>query len=187
MDEYLQYMKTLRSHMNDAEDQAAKISAEEQMQMTNIHTLESDIDSAKSEITQVVEDTEKMNKSKVEICSTIMENQKKLAALESDSSRLTQTMELIRQEKVGLSAKFSERRAYYSTVAEDMVAKFEKQQEWIRTKKISREPKEHKVCMPFLIHINILRSFNRILDLSSLIIWGFHREAYMADLTIKIY
>ncbi|KAI5391316.1 hypothetical protein KIW84_076236 [Lathyrus oleraceus] len=128
MDEYLQYMKTLRSHMNDAEDQAAKISAEEQMQMTNIHTLESDIDSAKSEITQVVEDTEKMNKSKVEICSTIMENQKKLAALESDSSRLTQTMELIRQEKVGLSAKFSERRAYYSTVAEDMVAKFEKQQ-----------------------------------------------------------
>ncbi|XP_050900107.1 uncharacterized protein LOC127106852 [Lathyrus oleraceus] len=144
MDEYLQYMKTLRSHMNDAEDQAAKISAEEQMQMTNIHTLESDIDSAKSEITQVVEDTEKMNKSKVEICSTIMENQKKLAALESDSSRLTQTMELIRQEKVGLSAKFSERRAYYSTVAEDMVAKFEKQQEWIRTKKISREPKEHK-------------------------------------------
>ncbi|KAL5073408.1 hypothetical protein RYX36_012392 [Vicia faba] len=145
MDEYLQYMKTLRSHMNDAEDQAAKISAEEQMQMTNIHTLESDIDSAKSEIAQVVGDTEKMNKSKVEICSTIMENQKKLAALESDSSRLTQTMELIQQEKAGLSAKFSKRRAYYSTVAENMVAEFEKQQEWIRTTKISRELKEHKV------------------------------------------
>ncbi|XP_058759085.1 uncharacterized protein LOC131632344 [Vicia villosa] len=186
MDEYLQYMKTLRSHMNDAEDQAAKISAEEQMQMTNIHTLESDINSAKSEIAQVVGDTEKMNKSKVEICSTIMENQKKLAALESDSSRLTQTMELIRQEKVGLSAKFSERRAYYSTVAENMVAKFEKQQEWIRSKKISRELKEHKVCIIFLIHINILRSLFRILDLSALIIWGFRREAYVADLTIKV-
>ncbi|KEH42348.1 hypothetical protein MTR_1g067720 [Medicago truncatula] len=128
MEEYLQYMKTLRSHMNDAEDQAAKISAEEQMQMTNIRTLEIDIDSAKSEIAQVVEDTEKMNKSKVEICSKIFENQKKLASLDSDTSRLTQTMELIRQEKVGLSAKLSERRAYYSKVAEDMRAKFQKQQ-----------------------------------------------------------
>ncbi|XP_058739308.1 uncharacterized protein LOC131611240 isoform X1 [Vicia villosa] len=76
--------------VSDSEDQAAKISAEEQMQMTNIHTLESDINSVKSEIAQVVGDTEKMNKSKVEICSTILENQKKLAALESDSSRLTQ-------------------------------------------------------------------------------------------------
>ncbi|CAJ2655436.1 unnamed protein product [Trifolium pratense] len=128
MDEYLQYMKTLRSHMNDAEDQAAKISAEEQMQMTNIHTLENDIDLAKSEIAQVVEDTDKMNKSKVEICSKILENQKKIASLESDTSRLTQTMELIRQEKVGLYAKLSERRAYYSKVAEDMSAKFQKQQ-----------------------------------------------------------
>ncbi|WJX49480.1 hypothetical protein P8452_35912 [Trifolium repens] len=128
MDEYLQYMKTLRSHMNDAEDQAAKISAEEQMQMTNIRTLENDIDSAKSEIAQVVEDTDKMNKSKVEICSKILENQKKIASLESDTSRLTQTMELIRQEKVGLYAKLSERRAYYSKVAEDMSAKFQKLQ-----------------------------------------------------------
>jgi hypothetical protein len=74
MDEYLQYMKTLRSHMNgtfritnlftpftsiwipklktisDAEDQAAKISAEEQMQMTNIRTLENDIDSGQVRI-----------------------------------------------------------------------------------------------------------------------------------------
>ncbi|XP_045831784.1 uncharacterized protein LOC123923160 [Trifolium pratense] len=128
MDEYLQYMKTLRSHMNDAEDQAAKISAEEQMQMTNIRTLENDIDLAKSEIAQVVEDTDKMNKSKVEICSKILENQKKIASLESDTSRLTQTTELIRQEKVGLYAKLSERRAYYSKVAEDMSAKFQKQQ-----------------------------------------------------------
>ncbi|KAK2433159.1 hypothetical protein P8452_30526 [Trifolium repens] len=128
MDEYLQYMKTLRSHMNDAEDQAAKISAEEQMQMTNIRTLENDIDSAKTEIAQVVEDTDKMNKSKVEICSKILENQKKITSLESDTSRLTQTMELIRQEKVGLYAKLSERRAYYSKVAEDMSANFQKLQ-----------------------------------------------------------
>ncbi|XP_058727772.1 uncharacterized protein LOC131599436 [Vicia villosa] len=69
--------------------------SEEQMQMTNIHTLESDFNSVKSEIAQVVGDTEKMNKSKVEICSTILENQKKLAALESDSSRLTQVNRIV--------------------------------------------------------------------------------------------
>nr|XP_012574905.2 uncharacterized protein LOC101492835 [Cicer arietinum] len=139
MEEYLQYMKILRSHMNDAEDQAAKISAEEQMQLTIIRTLENDIDSAKSEIALVVEDTDKMNKAKVEICSKILEKQKKIASLESDTSRLTQTMELIQQEKVGLSAKLLEKRAYYMKVVEDMSAKFQKNQEWIRTKKISSE------------------------------------------------
>ncbi|KAJ0795279.1 hypothetical protein HanPI659440_Chr04g0148631 [Helianthus annuus] len=45
MDEYLQHMKTLRSHMNDVEDQAAKISVEEQMQITTIQTLTKEIDS----------------------------------------------------------------------------------------------------------------------------------------------
>ena len=78
MEEYLQYMKTLRSQMNgtvplslslslytpyfklqrrsvtitwnkyikiDVEDQAAKISVEEQMQLTSIQTMEKDLDS----------------------------------------------------------------------------------------------------------------------------------------------
>lgn len=68
MEEYLQYMKTLRSQMNgsylsllkfyselrwwinfienlDVEDQAAKISVEEQMQITTIQSLEKDLDS----------------------------------------------------------------------------------------------------------------------------------------------
>jgi hypothetical protein len=36
--------------ISDAEDQAAKISAEEQMQMTNIRTLENDIDSGQVQI-----------------------------------------------------------------------------------------------------------------------------------------
>ncbi|BAU03332.1 hypothetical protein VIGAN_UM078700 [Vigna angularis var. angularis] len=39
-----------------------------------------------------------------------------------------QTLELIQQERVGLSSKLSEKRAYYSKVAEDMNAKLQKQQ-----------------------------------------------------------
>ncbi|XP_027357002.1 uncharacterized protein LOC113866316 [Abrus precatorius] len=147
MEEYLEYMKTLRSQMNDVEDQAAKISVEEEMQLTNIRTLEKDIDSAKSGITQLKEDTEKMKGAKGEICSKILEKQKRIASLESDTFNLTQTLELIQHERVGLSAKLSEKRAYYSKVAEDMSAILLKQQEWFSTKKISRELKEHELVM----------------------------------------
>ncbi|XP_014491021.1 uncharacterized protein LOC106753682 [Vigna radiata var. radiata] len=128
MEEYLQYMKTLRSQMNDVEDEAAKISVEEEMQLTNVRTLESDIESAKSGITQLKEDTEKMRAAKGEICSKILEKQKRIASLEFDTIKLSQTLELIQQERVGLSSKLSEKRAYYSKVAEDMNAKLQKQQ-----------------------------------------------------------
>ncbi|KAL2326524.1 hypothetical protein Fmac_025582 [Flemingia macrophylla] len=128
MDEYLQYMKTLRSHMNDVEDEAAKISVEEEMQLTNIRTLETDIDLAKSGITQFKEESEKMKAAKGEICSKILEKQKRIASLECDTSKLSQTLELIQQEKVGLSARLSEKRAYYSKIAEEMNAKLQKQQ-----------------------------------------------------------
>ncbi|XP_019453393.1 PREDICTED: uncharacterized protein LOC109354982 isoform X2 [Lupinus angustifolius] len=98
MEEYLHYMKTLRSQMNDVEEQAAKISVEEEMQSTNVRTLEKDIDSAKSEISQLKEDSEKMKKEKGEMCSKILEKQKKVASLESDISSLTQ--EWFRNEKI---------------------------------------------------------------------------------------
>ncbi|QCD85586.1 hypothetical protein DEO72_LG3g105 [Vigna unguiculata] len=144
MEEYLQYMKTLRSQMNDVEDEAAKISVEEEMQLTNVRTLENDIESAKSGITQLKEDTEKMRAAKGEICSKILEKQKRIASLEFDTIKLSQTLELIQQERVGLSSKLSEKRAYYSKVAEDMNAKLQKQQEWVSsTRNISRELQKH--------------------------------------------
>ncbi|KAK9741516.1 hypothetical protein RND81_03G111600 [Saponaria officinalis] len=117
MEEYLHYMKTLRSHMNgfyfslslssflkkmrrkktgisllrtDVEDQAAKISVEEQMQITTIHTLENDLDSAKRETNRLMEETEEMVKSIQDMCSKILEKHKKVASLESDSLNLSQ-------------------------------------------------------------------------------------------------
>ncbi|KAL9298436.1 hypothetical protein ACSQ67_024332 [Phaseolus vulgaris] len=144
MEEYLQYMKTLRSQMNDVEDEAAKISVEEEMQLTNVRTLENDIDSAKSGITQLKDDTEKMRTAKGEICSKILEKQKRIASLEFDTIKLSQTLELIQQERVGLSSKLSEKRAYYSKVAEEMNAKLQKQQEWVSsTRKIRSELQKH--------------------------------------------
>lgn len=136
-------MKTLRSQMNDVEDQAAKISVEEQMQLTSIQTMEKDLDSAKSETKKLKEDTDQMMKAKGLICSQILEKQRKIASLESDSSTLTQTLELIQQERDSLSAKLLERRTFYTKVGEELSAKLQEQQEWVNFHKTSRELGEH--------------------------------------------
>ncbi|GLU17125.1 hypothetical protein SLE2022_335190 [Rubroshorea leprosula] len=99
MEEYLNYMKTLRSQMSDVEDQAAKISVEEQMHIVTIQTMENDLNSAKSETKQLKDDAEQM-----------------------------MTLELIQQERVSLSAKLKDKRAYYSKVAEDISHKLQEQQ-----------------------------------------------------------
>ncbi|CAL5414292.1 unnamed protein product [Camellia sinensis] len=90
MEDYLLYMKTLRSQMNDVEDQAAKISVEEQMQITTIQTLQKDLDLAHSDIKQVKEETDQMVKAEGQICAQILEKQRKIAYMESDSSTLSQ-------------------------------------------------------------------------------------------------
>ncbi|KAH9605218.1 hypothetical protein KSS87_012843 [Heliosperma pusillum] len=125
MEEYLHYMKTLRTHMNDVEDQAAKISVEEQMQITTIHTLEIDLNSAKRETKRLTEETEQMVKSRGDMCSKILEKQKKVMTLESDSFNLSQTLELIQQERSNFAAKVVEKSSYYAKVSEDMITKLQ--------------------------------------------------------------
>ncbi|MCL7038299.1 hypothetical protein MKW94_018630 [Papaver nudicaule] len=133
MEEYLHNMKTLRSQMNDVEEQAAMISVDEQTQITSIHTMELDLNSAKSETKRLKEDTERMLQAKGKICSQILERQKKIASLESDSSTLFQTLELLEQERISLHAKVQEKRAYYAKSVEDLRAKLQERQDWIKT------------------------------------------------------
>ncbi|KAF8026666.1 hypothetical protein BT93_F3215 [Corymbia citriodora subsp. variegata] len=130
MEDYLQYMKTLRCQMNDVEDQAAKISVEEQMQITTIQSLESDLTSAKSIDQKLKEETEQMMTAKGEICSQILDKQRKVASLESDCRTLTQNLELVHQERVSLLAKLVEKSSYYAKVAEDIDVKFQQLQGW---------------------------------------------------------
>ncbi|KAL5778534.1 hypothetical protein ACOSQ2_009271 [Xanthoceras sorbifolium] len=144
MEEYLQYMKTLRSQMNDVEDQAAKITVEEQMQITTIQTMERDLDSTKSETKQLKVDAEKMTKAKGQICAQILEKQRKIASLESDSSSLTQTLDLIQQESLSLSAKLVEKSTFYTKVAEDISYKLQQQQDWVKF--MTKEMGEQKMA-----------------------------------------
>ncbi|XP_010542660.1 PREDICTED: uncharacterized protein LOC104815798 [Tarenaya hassleriana] len=130
MEEYLQYVKTLRSQMNDVEDQAAKVSVEEQMQITTIQTLERDLDHARSELKKLEDETEQMMRRKGGICSQILEKQRKISSMESDSSTLAQTLELIQQERLSISAKLAVKRSDYAKIAEDTRTKLEEQQGW---------------------------------------------------------
>ncbi|VVA24726.1 PREDICTED: tropomyosin [Prunus dulcis] len=143
MDEYLQYMKTLRSQMNDVEDQAAKVSVEEQMQLTTIQTMESDLNSAISETKRFMEDIEHMKNTKGQICSLILEKQRKIASLESDSSTLIKTLELIEQERTNLSSNLIEKSTYYMKVREDINAKLQQQQDWVYSHHTHMELGEH--------------------------------------------
>ncbi|CAO2821075.1 unnamed protein product [Amaranthus hypochondriacus] len=150
MEEYLQYMRTLRTQMNDVEDQTAKISVDEQMLITTIHTLEKDLDSAKTETKRVVEETDEMIKNKAELLSRIFEKQKRNASLEADSFNLLQTLELIQQEKSNQSAKVLEKRIYYAKVIEDMKSKLQEQKDWLDNN-LSNEPSKDDIMEKKLI------------------------------------
>ncbi|WCJ25683.1 hypothetical protein M5689_007551 [Euphorbia peplus] len=68
-----------------------------------------------------------MIQEKGRICTQILDKQGKIASLESDSCNLTQTLELIQQERVSLSCKLAEKRAYYMKVAEELQSKLQQQ------------------------------------------------------------
>ncbi|KAL6536479.1 hypothetical protein OROGR_013051 [Orobanche gracilis] len=142
MEELFQYMKTFRSQINDVADQAAKISVEEHMQGTTIQTLQKDLDLVKNEMGKVREEKDQMIKAKGQICLQILDKQKKITSLESDSSTLTQTLELMLQEKLSLSAKLVDRRVYYKKVGDDISGQLKDQQEWVNVQSFSSQTRE---------------------------------------------
>ncbi|XP_024031629.1 uncharacterized protein LOC21395844 isoform X3 [Morus notabilis] len=165
MDEYLHFMKTLRTQMNDVEDQAAKLSVEEQRQLTIIQTLENDLLSAKSQISKLKEDIEGMLKAKGEICSQILEKQRMIASLESDSSTLSQTLELIQQEKTGLSAKLMEKRTYYQKVTKDMNFRLQEQKDYFNSLVTSGEAGKHGTPLLRAVDLKTLeKEYNTLLS-----------------------
>ncbi|XP_043719660.1 uncharacterized protein LOC122667453 [Telopea speciosissima] len=136
MEDYMLTMKLLRSQMNDLEDQVVTIAVEEQKYITAIGNMEADLDLAKSETRRVKEEIEGMEKAKGQICSQIVEKFKKIASLQTDVSTTSQALKLINQERTSLSAKFKEKRSYYTKVVEEMNAKLQEQQDWIHSNKL---------------------------------------------------
>ncbi|KAJ6360526.1 hypothetical protein OIU76_016243 [Salix suchowensis] len=58
-----------------------------------------------------------------------------------------QTLELIKQERVNLSARLVEKSAYYTKVADDINSKLQQQQDWVNTHRISGEMGEHGLVL----------------------------------------
>ncbi|CAA0837702.1 Unknown protein [Striga hermonthica] len=132
----------MRLYIADVADQAAKISVEEHMQCTTIQTLQKDLDSVKNETKKVMEENDQINKAKAQICLQILDKQKKTVSLESDSSTLSQTMELMRQEVLSLSGKLVDQRTHYKKVNEDISEQLKQQQEWVNAQNFGLETRE---------------------------------------------
>ncbi|KAL8159093.1 hypothetical protein V2J09_000630 [Rumex salicifolius] len=119
----MRHLESLRIQIHDAEDQATKISVQEQTQITIIHALEIDLCSAKSVTQQITHDADQMLKKTVDIRSQIFDKQKLISSLESDYVSLEETLDLIQQERIGVSAKLLEKRLYYSKLREGLNSK----------------------------------------------------------------
>ncbi|KAH0776739.1 hypothetical protein KY290_008150 [Solanum tuberosum] len=132
MEEYLQCMKTLRTQMSDVEDEAVKITAEEQMQITTLQNLENEINSVKCQTSQLREEIARILEKRGQICSMILEKQRKIASLGADSSTLNQTSELLQQERNNMSAKLLQKSDYYAKTVEEVTAQLGEQQGWIK-------------------------------------------------------
>ncbi|XP_057793840.1 uncharacterized protein LOC131010363 isoform X1 [Salvia miltiorrhiza] len=145
MEELFQYMKTLRSQINDVADHAAKMSVEEHMQKTTIETLQKDLDSVRNDSKQVKEEADRIAKATGEICLQILQKQRKIASYEADSYTLSKTLELMQQERLSLSAKLVERSAHYKKVTEDISGQLNEQQKWVKTQNFSSKTGDHLV------------------------------------------
>ncbi|XP_027092072.1 uncharacterized protein [Coffea arabica] len=131
MEDYLQYMRTLRTQMTEVEDQATKLSAQQQIHLTTIRNVERDLDFVKNETKRVIEEKDRIMKEKGLICSQILEKQRKITSLELDSSTLNQTLDLMQHERVTQSTKLLEKSSYYTKVAGDIITELKDQQGWI--------------------------------------------------------
>ncbi|GAA0185609.1 actin binding motor protein [Lithospermum erythrorhizon] len=134
MEEYMNNMKTLRFQMNDVEEQVAQISVEEHMFIATVQTLQKDLNLAKEEVQLIKEEANEMMKVKGQICTQILEKQRKIASLESDSTTLNQSLELIYQERESMSEKLENRRMNYSKVTEEIKSQLKEQQAWVNAR-----------------------------------------------------
>ncbi|XP_072963490.1 uncharacterized protein [Typha angustifolia] len=135
MEEYLANMKRLLSHMDDIEEAAAKSSVEEQRQRTRIRCLEDDLKLVTAEKKRLNEEGEEMVKGKRQVLTDIAEKQKKISSLENESSTLSQTLELLRQEISSEVLKHSEKRLLYTKSCEELNAKLQNWQDWLNKHK----------------------------------------------------
>ncbi|TKW09726.1 hypothetical protein SEVIR_6G121200v4 [Setaria viridis] len=127
MEEYLENMKSLRSYMNDLEEDAAKRSAEEQQQRTAIDAHDADIALVRAQSKQASEEAEQLATARAQVCVEMLEKQGRIATLDVECATLKQTLELLHQEIASTSAKLNEKRLFYTKTTETLTVKLQEQ------------------------------------------------------------
>ncbi|TVU06637.1 hypothetical protein EJB05_49861 [Eragrostis curvula] len=135
MEGYLENMKSLRSYMNDLEEDAAKRSVEEQQQRTAIDAHDAEIVLVRAQVKQAREDAEQLANARAQVCVDAVEKHSRIAALEVECATLKQTLELLHQEIASTSVKLNEKRLFYAKTEESMTVKLQEQQEWFSSLK----------------------------------------------------
>ncbi|KAG2577926.1 hypothetical protein PVAP13_6NG161200 [Panicum virgatum] len=121
MEEYLENMRSLRSYMNDLEEDAAKWSAKEQQQRTAIEAHNADIAlvfgfavgrfmAMRAQAKQASEVAGKLATARAQVCVDMAEKQGRIATLDVECAMLKQTLELLHQEIASTSANLNEKR-----------------------------------------------------------------------------
>ncbi|CAL4997434.1 unnamed protein product [Urochloa decumbens] len=145
MEEYLENMKSLRSYMNDLEEDATKRSAEEQQQRTAIDAHDADIALVRAQAKQASEEAEQLATSRAQVCVEVAEKQGRITMLDVECATLKQvrTLELLHQEIASTSAKLNEKRLFCTKTTETLTVKLQEQQEWLclsKNKSTTMEP-----------------------------------------------
>ncbi|KAM3190303.1 hypothetical protein ACQJBY_068469 [Aegilops geniculata] len=170
MEEYLANMRTLRSYMNDLEEEAAKRSAEEQRQRTAIDAHDSDIALVRAQAKQVSDEAEHLAKARAHVCVEMAEKQGRIASLEVVGATLKQTLDLLQLEITSTSAKLGQKRLFYTKTMETLSVKLQEHQGWLdsdKNKMVAIEPFQDCLVVPHLqleyawetkqIHLHVLR------------------------------
>jgi len=143
MEEYLENMRSLRSYMNDLEEDAAKRCAEEQQQRTAIEAHDADIALVRAQAKQASEVAGKLATARAQVYVDMTEKQGRIATLDVECATLRQTLELLHQEIASASANLNEKRLFYRKTAETLTVKLQEQQEWLgslKNKSTTMEP-----------------------------------------------
>ncbi|XP_066372949.1 uncharacterized protein [Miscanthus floridulus] len=150
MEEYLESMKSLRSYMNDLEDDASKRSVEEQQQRTAVDAHDADIALVRAQAKQASEEAEQLGTARAKVGMQMAQKQGRIATLEIECATLKQTLELLHQETASTFVKLSEKRLFYKKTTETLTVKLQEQQEWLSMKNKITRKEPH-----FLVHTNI--------------------------------
>ncbi|XP_078439045.1 uncharacterized protein LOC144709374 [Wolffia australiana] len=138
MEEYLRNMRSFQTQINDFEEEAASISAEEEQQRTASAAMEKDLESVLLGTKELIQETEELCDKNAKIRRQIMEKQKKISSLEIESTTLSQTLELLHKEIGMLHDKLNDERCKYGKVAEELNSKLKEQEDWVKLQKLQK-------------------------------------------------